>query len=48
MIKKPIKQLFKDPILISKKFKIDLSSRPQNLSPEIYYELAQKYKSLRR
>ena len=47
MIKKPIKQLFKDPILISKKFKIDLNSRPQNLS-EIYYELAQKYKSLRR
>tara|TARA_B110001452_G_C15151591_1_gene400789 strand:- start:122 stop:907 length:786 start_codon:yes stop_codon:yes gene_type:complete len=48
MIKKPIYQLFKDPILISKKFNIDLTLRPQNISSKTYYELAREYKSLRR
>ncbi len=48
MIKKPLSQLFKDPVLISKKFNIKLSLRPQNLSPEIYYELAKDFKILRR
>ena len=48
MIKKPFNQLFKDPLSISKKFNIDLNLRPQNLSPEIYYQLAKEYKNLRR
>ncbi len=48
MIKKPVTQLFKDPSMISKKFNLDLSLRPQNLSQETYYELAKNYKKLRR
>ncbi len=48
MIRKPISQLFKDPIFISQKFKIDLNLRPQNISPNTYYELAKEYKKLRR
>ena len=47
MIKKPLSQLFKDPTLISKKYNISLDLRPQNLAPEIYYELAKNYKKLR-
>ena len=48
MIKKPVTQLFKDPSMISKKFNLDLSLRPQNLSQETYYELAKNFKKLRR
>ncbi len=48
MIKKPFNQLFKNPLSISEKFNIDLNLRPQNLSPEIYYQLAKEYKNLRR
>ena len=48
MIKKPISQLFNDPILISEKFDISLSLRPQNIPPKIYYELAKEYQKLRR
>ena len=42
MIKKPLNQLFKFPLKISNKFKIDLNLRPQNLSPEIYFEICKE------
>ncbi len=48
MIKKPMIQLFKNPELISEKFKIGLDLRPQNLEPKIYYELAKDFENLRR
>ena len=48
MVKKPLYELFKDPLSVSKKFGIDLKLRPQNLSPETYYLLAQEYENLRR
>jgi 16S rRNA (adenine1518-N6/adenine1519-N6)-dimethyltransferase len=47
MIRKPINQLFKNSDEISKKFKIDLNLRPQNLEPEIYFKLAKEYEDLR-
>ena len=36
MINKPLKILFKDIDIISKKFNLDLTKRPQNLDPMIY------------
>ena len=48
MIKKPLSQLFKNPDLISEKFGIKLDLRPQNLSPETYYQLAKDYAHLKR
>tara|TARA_B100001057_G_C22836907_1_gene945530 strand:- start:925 stop:1713 length:789 start_codon:yes stop_codon:yes gene_type:complete len=48
MIKKPIKQIFKNPEKIYKKFNIDPNLRPQNLSLETYYELANEYEILKR
>ena len=48
MIKKPISQLFKNPSLIYKKFSIDYNLRPQNLSPETYFNLAKEFEKLRR
>ena len=47
MIKKPFNQIFKNSDKISKKLNIDLSQRPQNLIPEIYFELTQEYEKLR-
>jgi len=47
MIKKPFNQIFKNSTEISKKFKIDLNQRPQNLEPEIYYKLTKEYENLR-
>jgi 16S rRNA (adenine1518-N6/adenine1519-N6)-dimethyltransferase len=46
MLKKPFNQIFKNPLKISKKLNIDLNSRPQNLSPEKYYELTNEYENL--
>ena len=48
MIKKPFNQIFNDSIKISKKLGIDLNLRPQNLSPEIYYEITKEYENLKR
>ena len=42
MIKKPLNQLFKSPLVVSNKFKLDLNLRPQNLSPEIYFKLCKE------
>ena len=47
MIKKPFNQIFKDAGKVSKKFNIDLNLRPQNLEPEIFYELTKEYEDLR-
>ena len=47
MIKKPLKQLFEDYLNISGELKLDLNLRPQNLSPEVYYEISNIYSKLR-
>ena len=46
MIKKPLKQIFKNPDEISNNFKLDNSLRPQNLSPLIYFNLTKEYEKL--
>ena len=47
MIKKPFNQIFKSPKEVSEKFEIDLNLRPQNLKPEIYFNLVKEYEKLR-
>ena len=42
MIKKPLNQLFKFPLYISNKFKLDLNLRPQNLNPETYFKICKE------
>ena len=46
MIKKPINFLFKNSEIIAKKLKLDLKLRPQNLSPENYFEICREYEKL--
>ena len=47
MIKKPFRQVFSNDIKIAEKLKIDLNLRPQNLTNNTYYELANEYEKLR-
>ena len=47
MIKKPFSQVFSNDVKIAKKLKIDLNLRPQNLTNNTYYELANEYEKLR-
>ena len=47
MLRKPFNQLFKNAEDISKKLNIDLNLRPQNLKPEIYFNLVKEYEKLR-
>ena len=47
MLKKPFNQIFNGNKKILKKLKIDLTLRPQNLSFETYYQLANEYEKLR-
>ena len=47
MIKKPFNQIFPKNKNLLKKFNIDLNLRPQNLSLETYYKLANEYEKLR-
>jgi len=47
MLKKPFNKIFKNAKVISDKYNIDLNLRPQNLKPEIYYNLAKEYENLR-
>ena len=47
MLKRPFNQVFKNSKKISEKFNIDLNLRPQNLKPEIYFNLVKEYESLR-
>ena len=46
MIKKPMNLLFQNSQIIANKLKLDLSSRPQNLSPENYFQICKEYESL--
>jgi len=46
MIKKPFNQLFNGDQRISEKLKINLNLRPQNLSLDTYYMLANEYEKL--
>ena len=41
MIKKPLNRIFPNSKTISEKLNIDTNLRPQNLKPEIYFELAE-------
>ena len=41
MIKKPLNKIFNNSERIIKKLNIDTNLRPQNLRPEIYFELAE-------
>jgi 16S rRNA (adenine1518-N6/adenine1519-N6)-dimethyltransferase len=47
MLKKPFNQIFKNSKKISEKFNINLNLRPQNLKPEVYFNLVKEYESLR-
>ena len=47
MLKKPFNQVFKNSKKVSEKFNIDLNLRPQNLEPEVYFNLVKEYESLR-
>ena len=47
MLKKPFNQIFNNAKEISEKFNIDLNLRPQNLKPEIYFNLVKEYENLR-
>jgi len=47
MLKKPFNQVFRNSKKISEKFNIDLNLRPQNLTPEVYFNLVKEYESLR-
>ena len=46
MIKTPLKQIFKDHEKVAKNFNLNLNSRPQNLSPSTYFNLASEYERL--
>ena len=46
-IKKPFNQLFNSAEEVAKKLQIDVNLRPQNLSAETYYLIAQEYDSSR-
>ncbi len=46
MLKKPYNKIFNGNLNISKKLKIDLNLRPQNLDFETYYKLTNEYEKL--
>ena len=47
MLKKPFNQVFQNAKEVSEKFNISLNLRPQNLSPEMYFNLVKEYEKLR-
>ncbi len=47
MIRKPIKQLFKDYEEVAKSLEIDLNLRPQNISNNKYFEICKIYETLK-
>ena len=47
MLKKPFNRVFSNALKVSKKFNIDLNLRPQNLKPEIYFNLVKEFEDLR-
>ena len=46
MIKKPFNQIFNNAYEVSEKLNIDLNLRPQNLTPEIYFEITKEFENL--
>ena len=46
MIKNPLKQIFKNPEKVAVNFKLNLSLRPQNLSPLTYFNITREYERL--
>ena len=46
-IKNPLNQLFKKTEFVVEKLKLNVELRPQNLSPNTFYEIAKEYESLR-
>jgi len=45
-IKKPLNILFKNSLDISKKLNLNLDLRPQNISPDLFYQIAKEYENL--
>ena len=45
-IKKPLNILFKNGLNISKKLNLSLDLRPQNVSPDLFYEITKEYENL--
>ena len=46
MIKKPLKQIFKNFSNVEKKLKLKINDRPQNLHPLTYYRICEEYEKL--
>ena len=46
MIKKPLKTIFNNIDKISNKLKINTNERPQNLSPNLYFQICKEYEDL--
>ena len=46
MIKKPLKTIFNNIDKISNKLKINTNERPQNLSPNVYFQICKEYEDL--
>ena len=46
MIKKPLKQIFKNFSNVEKKLKLKINDRPQNLNPLTYYKICEEYEKL--
>ena len=46
MLKRPFNQIFKDAKTVAEKFNIDLNLRPQNLEPQMYFNLTKEYENL--
>ena len=46
MIKNPLRQIFKNPEKVAINFKLNLSLRPQNLSPLVYFNITREYERL--
>ena len=47
MLKKPFNKVFKNSKEISQRLNIDLNLRPQNLEPEMYFNLVKEYENLK-
>ena len=48
MLKIPFNKVFNNAKEVAEKFDIDLNLRPQNLEPEMYFNLVKEYENLRR
>ena len=46
MIKKPLNILFKNPKKVIEKLNLDISCRPQNLNPLVFFKIAKEYENL--